>query len=247
MILTLDNGTKLTVPMTAEDIKFSEFVDGTTLEQELLKEEQFGYESLPEILTCYFPESVVASLDYDDITPLEAQMLVPGSELTTATLYNHIVAVVNSYELKTVKEFAITHKGEKFFIASLEELVPTRKLTVGESLTMLELSKRVTKLKEKKGDPNGNYEFSLGLEEIAILARKKGERLPITQKERQEFISKRAEFFKDCPLSEVLKVRFFFIHFFRKSLKIRETKLFGNVLSSQRHPPKRKEKRKRKR
>ena len=247
MIVNLGNNKKFKIPQTASDILFQQFVDATAMEQALLKDEEFGYDTLIDVLTCYFPDEDLSLVEYDSVTPIGSKFLIPGDDFTTVTLYNHIVAVINSYSIDSIKQFSITHKGELFFIAAQEEIFPTRKLTVGESLTMLELSRRVQKLVDKKGDADGNYEFSLGLEEIAILARKKGEMLPVKTKDRTDFIKQRAEFFADCPLSEILKVRFFFTHFYRKLIKTLDTNHSGNALSFQRQVPKRNVKRKRKR
>jgi hypothetical protein len=247
MIVNLGNNKRFKVPQTASDITFQQFVDATAMEQALLKDEEFGYHNLIDILSCYFPDEDLSLVEYDDITPIGSKFLIPGDEFTTVTLYNHVVAVINSYSIDAIKQFSITHKGELFFIAAQEEIFPTRKLTVGESLTMLELSRRVQKLVDKKGDADGNYEFSLGLEEIAILARKKGEMLPIKSKDRTDFIRKRAEVFSDCPLSEILKIRFFFTHFYRKYVKILDTNHSGKGLSFQCRVPKKRERQKRKR
>lgn len=244
MVIQLDNGSKFTVPSTVKDILFQRFVDATTLEQALLKEEIFGYDTLIDILDCYFPDQDLINVEYDDVTKLGAKFLIPGDPFTTVTLYNHVVAVINHFKTN-IKDWSIKHKGQTFYIASRKELYPSNKLTVGESLTMLELSRRIKKLIDRKGDADGNYEFSLGLEEIAILARKQGEMLPINPSDRLEFIKNRAEFFKDCPLSEILKVRFFFIHTSRVYMKTLDIKAFGKEWSSQ--PPEQKKKGKPKR
>lgn len=84
-------------------------------------------------------------------------------------------------------------------------------MKTGEVIEALEMERRGKEEIEAIKDPGFMIEFNIGLSLAAILLRKPNEPLPVTKAERDIFIAKRKELFKNIPLSVIVNVRAFFL------------------------------------
>lgn len=76
---------------------------------------------------------------------------------------------------------------------------------------------------EAAGDPNGNLAFMLSKRQMAVLARKEGERLPLNKAERDAFLTAREKLFSEITLDIYLDVRFFLLAILKGSKSQRTT------------------------
>lgn len=139
----------------------------------------------------------------------------PGDELTLIRLYAHALNVINSFVPDKIPEtFKFKHKGKSFEIESkpAARMLTGMAFTAGEAIEVLEYMKRAQEALKKNPSQEGNIDFALGLTEIAILVRQKGERLPAERPRLEKFIALRREFFKSLSLDVVLSMRFFFLN-----------------------------------
>jgi hypothetical protein len=137
----------------------------------------------------------------------------PGDELTLIRLYAHVLNVINSFVPDKIPEtFKFKHKGKSFEIESkpAARMLTGMAFTAGEAIEVLEYMKRAQEALKKNPSQEGNIDFTLGLTEIAILVRQKGERLPAERPRLEKFIVLRRELFKSLSLDVVLSIRFFF-------------------------------------
>lgn len=165
-----------------------------------------------------------------------------GDELSLSRLYAHYVTVINSYKPidfipekgKKITEYSFKYKNRTFHIGAdrLEQFLGFQN---GESIEVHHLRASFAKMakanKDNKGNQGSNIDFSLGVQQVAILARKKGEKLPFNSVERREFILKRAKFFEELPMDVVLNIRGFFLHIMKPYAKEAYTNYFLKVKS----------------
>lgn len=140
-------------------------------------------------------------------------------ELSLMRLYVHLVNIINGYEEKAVDpDFSLDWKGQTYYIDPLEayKALSGMDFTAGEAITVLEFQKKTLEKIAAKGDRDCNLSFNLGAREIAVLLRKKGEKLPFKSRERISFINARVKIFQDLPLDIVLNIRFFFLNILEK-------------------------------
>jgi hypothetical protein len=152
-----------------------------------------------------------------------------SEELTLIRLYVHCVNIIRNYKTEDVfeegKDYVLNWKDNKYVINqddSAKHLLGLS-FTAGEAITTLEFQKKTHQVSKKHGDPEGNLAFNLGLQEIAVLLRKPGEKLPIQRRKRIKFIDKRAKIFEDIPLDIIMDVRFFFLRTLTRFIKTRFT------------------------
>lgn len=155
-----------------------------------------------------------------------------GDKLTLIRLYAHCLNVINSFVPDKIPEtFRFTHKKKHFVI----DAKPTARMlsgmafTAGESIEVLEYMKRAQDVVKKSPMQEGNIDFTLGLTELAILVRQKGERLPMERPRLEKFIELRRELFKSVPLDVVLSIRFFFLNILLNLGTIPTTNPFGKM------------------
>lgn len=150
-------------------------------------------------------------------------------ELSVMRMYVHVCNMIDYWQPKTVAAtYKIKWKGEWYHINPQEAInaLTGRVYTAGEAITVLELQKKTQAMIDNHGDKQGNLAFSLGLQEFAILMRKKDEPLPVNRRERIRFIDKRVKLFNDLPYSVVLKARFFLLRILTAYVKTQLTNSF---------------------
>lgn len=189
---------------------------------------------------------IEAVSEFHDCTDLELGeyiALEAGKPPTLFGLYWHYVHLINSYvPTKVDKNYQLEWKDKVYVFDEGEVLAlfGFGKLTTGVTLTLLEME-RVKSIRESKGFEN--LDFQLGLQQVAILLREPGVKLPLNRRERIEFIDKQVEVFEDLPATIVYDMRFFFLHTLtpylrgtRKSLmmKHRDQLKSSNVMSKSR-------------
>lgn len=136
-------------------------------------------------------------------------------ELSVLHIYTHVRNVVKNYsQLVSLDEPIFTIDGEGFYFASDNIITSGTGFTVGESVSVLEFRREAGE-KQKNEGYDGNMDFSLSMKELAVLARKKGEKLPYKKAERHMWINDRMKLFHEARLSyaDVLNVKFFFLNF----------------------------------
>ncbi len=216
-----DNVLEYDIPFSCREIKFQQFC------------------RFKEYETMYF-EAVRNDLPVDEIVELQMLMIgclvkgdleaIPyggdlsallkiefqigmGADFTLTSVYAHLVVLINSYKPESVPDvLKIKHRKHTFVVKRIPvaRLMNGRGLTTGESLELMEYQRRATKAMKAGAKGIANIEFSLGLSQMAILVRKKGERLPSSKGERDAFINERREVFKDMTLDVIFDCRYFF-------------------------------------
>ncbi len=169
----------------------------------------------------------------DDIGQMikDGYMLPMGEEISTTRLYVHIISMISQYdELLTSGtnivdgSYKVDFEGETYYIDPMmvERHFGSQKgYTTGEVVEIKSLERELRLVKESQKDLDGGMEFGLSLKAMAILLRRKGELLPLKFREREAFLTKRAELFAGLPMDVVLGTRFFFrliIHRYLKTL-----------------------------
>lgn len=157
-------------------------------------------------------EAVSEFHDVSDLELGEFKALEAGKPPTLFGLYWHYVHLINSYTPTRVKQdYKLVWKDKTYVFDEKEVLAlfGFGKLTTGVTLTLLEME-RVKSIKESKGFEN--LDFQLGLQQVAILLREPGVKLPLNRRERIEFIDKQVQIFEDIPATIVYDMRFFFLH-----------------------------------
>jgi hypothetical protein len=236
--IKLDNGHTYELPGHASDITFRQFIDMRSTEQAFYEDGSFGYGSIPTVLAAIYGDDFVNSLDMymppnaEELRPIQPEFLTLESEVDTLSVYNHTLAVIESFE-PTSADNVIKYRGEEYVLLVSDILKGDGKVKVSSGVVALELAAHFQALIETKGDIEGNYAFTLGLLEVATLARKRDELLPLNKNERERWLQERGKLFENLPLSEVLKVRFFFLRILRGSVKTLSMRLSGKYQASQ--------------
>jgi len=142
-------------------------------------------------------------------------------DLSIQGLYAHVVSLMEGYvppssSGKWLELFNINGTGYYFGEQSITEIANTG-FEVGEFVVAMELRNDANDFSQKY---DGNMDFTLSLRELAVLARRKDEKLPLDDRQRTLWIDERVALFKEAKLTfgEVLKVKFFFLHFGRESM-----------------------------
>ncbi len=147
---------------------------------------------------------------------------IQNSQLTLSTIYEHIYAVLTEYEYNEQQnDFCFTYKGEEFKVFgkhrdSILGFAQYDKVTLGELTEAFEVSRQVNKL-NKTGKQPTSVKLTEHLHLLAILARKKGETLPMENTE--QFIDVRARHFLDIDFQTSSDVFFYLIHSLTTSQK----------------------------
>lgn len=233
----LDNNISIELPEHARELKFRQFIDMKATEQAFYADDTFGYAAIPVILASALGDLVVNMLDIyipassDNMRKIEPKFLSIDDEFDTLSVYCHLLYVIESYKPDSSDNIIEWH-GEKFYLLASDIIKGEGKIKVGPAIVALELSKHFQGLIDKKGDSEGNYAFSLGLLELATLARKENEMLPLNMNERDKWLAERGKLFEEIPLSEILKVRFFFLRTLRGYIKTLDIQLSGRYHNS---------------
>lgn len=137
------------------------------------------------------------------------------SELTLYTLWANIYRVIAradiSFEGDAVE---FEWKGERYRMKPINrdrmtglELPPD--ITVQEAVEVLELRRKAAALVEKKREVRKNIRWELFHRQMAIMALREGEELPVDDLEFEKFVSERAAHFIGIDAETALKVDFF--------------------------------------
>ena len=252
------------IPMNCSEITFEQFIDFTYYEQRYFKastktkvEDEIAennYDDLDKSIEhLYKAVGFVVKGELDDLifqkgesvsNLIDAKWTLTleslGEELTLLKLYAHIINLLSSYKaVLNPPDFELEWSGNKYVINKEEAVrsllnVP---LTAGEMITTLELQKKTLKMVEKKGDPEGNLAFNLGLQEFAVLMRRPKERLPSNRRKRITFIDRRVKIFRKLPMDVVLNVRFFLVRSMVDYMKTQLTSSSSTLQKSLERPP----------
>jgi len=176
----------------------------------------------------------------------DSYTIKPGDELSVIRLYAHIVNTWNSYKPEAInKVYKTTVDGDTYYLAgNAAQLLLGIGYTAGETFEAMEYQRRAHLHIEQAPDQVGNIEFNLGLTELAILLRKKGERLPSSETERENFINDRKQVFSRITLDQVFNLRFFLGNLLLKTARQKLTPISGRGPRAQ---PVKNQRRKRKR
>jgi len=208
------------IPFAASDIEFGDFCDFRSAEYLW-----FNVGDAEPIENFILLRNAVACLVKCDIDSLplfsseeETDLITMGYKIqigdtiTLIKVYAHLVTLINRYKPEEIPQnFAFTHKQKDFVINtdSVIRVMSQARLTLGESLEVLEYQRRAAARNETDPKGAGNIDFNLGLTEFAILIRQPGEKLPSDKSDRRKFIDRRKELFSTLPLDLVLDIRFF--------------------------------------
>ena len=201
----------INIPVDVSEIKYSEFLNFKLYEQEFFDAPE---EEKPAALV----ELVRNAYEFDvDNLPFgspdkEYTFLTIGEEITVMGLYHHYINLINTFNPDIKNTYEIEYRGEKYYLdpVGIMKSLEGAAYTAGEVITVCEY-KRVLSKKTDNLDEDAAMNLKLGLVEMAVLLRKKGEKLPLRQSERDAFISKRAKHFEDMSMDKVLAVRFFLL------------------------------------
>jgi hypothetical protein len=201
-----DNGQIVSLPLSANDIRFAEFCDFIELENQSLNKN-------------------ADEKDVKDFTSIPLQLIVEALEFVVdgdlSVLTENDILYCYSHILKLVSDYKSTHdKGTDYvvlidgieYVITVEQFnyMLNESLSVVETVEFLEVDRWVHNAMQTAKELS-NLEFNLGLSQLAILLRKRGEQLPISKSKRDAFIEQRKLIFQELPLSTVLDIRAFFL------------------------------------
>lgn len=237
-ILTLD------VPFSVSEMKYADVIDFQAHEQDMFR---YNQEEEPDsfIHALDSMNEAIGSLVDGDLSFLlsnieleSSQYLIdggytiaPGDELSTSRLYAHLVNTIEGYEPEQLTPpgkpgqpetaYSTKYKGDTYYIEPerANRLLDQKAYTNGETIELLEFTRQIQSVIEKKGDPQGNLAFTISMQQMAVLLRKEGETIPVKKGPRKEWIKKRAEHFAELPYDIVLNIRFFLIGTYVEYLK----------------------------
>jgi len=245
---------RLGVPMHASEIKFNDFCDFKTEEAKFLaavEEEQneVAVYALLQALSKLISGPVnCLPLDHagENINDLieSAYAIQIGDNLSVNRLYAHIVTTINQYRPAEIPE--VWEVGSKYgplqFSKTSYRVLTRAPITTGEGLEVMEFQRRAARALEDNPKEAGNIDFTLGLTELAILCRRKGEALPFEKVKLDQFLNQRRGVFKEITLDKIIELRFFFHRLLLQSEKTGSTNFFGKGHQAPRKSPKIKKK-----
>ena len=139
-----------------------------------------------------------------------------GDDLSVMRLYAHLNTIINTFKPETLKDkvFKLVVGSEEYQLDQLKaaKFLTLEGVSTGEAIEVLEFRRIAEKNLEEKKFALGSMDFTLGLRELAILVRKKGEALPWNRKDLEAFLNSRMEIFRGVTAGEVLTLRFFLIN-----------------------------------
>lgn len=241
------------IPYNLKGFTFENFCDFKTEESKFFdaterEEPEEAIAHMKTAVSIFFKgaglEDLPISLPGEDIDQKikDRYLIAPGDKISLFSLYPHLITVINQFIPEQIPtEIKINLAGDTYTITNriaLEAML-SRPVTTGEALEVLEYRNRAGQQESLRPIDGGNIDFNLGLTEMAILLRKKGERLPANKAERDRFIERRKKLFRAIPLEEVLATRFFFIQLFLRYGKTPIINFFGKVHQVPMRRPKR--------
>jgi len=143
-------------------------------------------------------------------------------------LYSYIVRLTNDYKPvtpRTNEDFIFNYKGEDFIIPhTIRNLYNGKKVltpvSVQQAVETSQIRMYLNRQFDKKKDENktaddhqqdANFRLTAALNEISLMALKRGEQLPLDDNELDNFIAERTEYFFDIDSKTTLDILFFSI------------------------------------
>lgn len=242
MIAQLSTGTTINLPLTAHEIQWEAFCDFKDQEQEYFaaqetEDSQAAIIAITRALA-YVYGDWICDLPFSLDEPIEELFLngftvTLGDDLSVMRLYAHLNTIINTFKPETLKDkvFKIVIKEEEYQLDQLKaaKFLTLEGVSTGEAIEVLEFRRIAEKNLEEKKFALGSMDFTLGLRELAILIRKKGEALPWNRKELEAFLNSRMEIFRGVTAGEVLTLRFFLINSYLLWLQNQTTNFSGTA------------------
>lgn len=225
MIAKLSTGATINLPLTAHEVQWEVFCDFKDQEQEYFKAQE-DEDSQAAIIAitralAYVYGDWILDLPFTLDEPIDKLFLdgftvTLGDDLSIMRLYAHLNTIINTFKPETLKDkvFKLVISGEEYQLDQLKaaKFLTLEGVTTGEAIEVLEFRRIAEKNLEEKKFALGSMDFTLGLRELAILVRKKGEALPWNRKYLEAFLNSRMEIFRGVTAGEVLTLRFFLIN-----------------------------------
>lgn len=240
MIAQLSTGQEINLPLTAHEVRweaFCDFKDGEREYFQSLENEdiQTAIGAIAKALTHIYGDWITDlpfTLDEpNDELFLSHYTVTLGDDLSLMRLYAHLNTIINAFKPETLsdKVFKIVIGGEEYQLDQLKaaKFLTLEGVSTGEAIEVLEFRRIAEKNLEEKKFALGSMDFTLGLRELAILVRKKGEALPWNRKELEAFLNSRMQVFRGVTAGEVLTLRFFLINSYLLWLQNQTTNSFG--------------------
>jgi hypothetical protein len=220
------NDLSIVIPLSVFDIRVSDYIDFRKCVERFNDErskqtKDFDIEEVDNFInekaTIIEAVSYLCSGDIDRL-PFDLKGRQEGDAIYTQStpfedfsilgLFYHIQNIADFYEVDerilNEKEYSFEYQNETYF---LNGNIAT--MTTGTTLEVLEIERLQSDASKKEGDSEGVKEFTKLIRTCAILCRKKGERLPLKKKEREQLIEQRTEILQGITLNITNDISFF--------------------------------------
>lgn len=159
-----------------------------------------------------FEKSLRVTFGLDDIAAFDFD----ASEATLYNLWALIYQIITNTKFKssTADGFSFPWKGETYHVKRMNQdkftgLTLPPDITVQEAVEVLELRKKADTLLQTKKHESKNLKWELLHRQLAILALKQGEELPVDDLEMERFVAARAHHFLGIDAETALRADFF--------------------------------------
>lgn len=142
--------------------------------------------------------------------------LKPGDDLSLMRLYAHCMTVLKG-DVGDKADITVDYKlewhGETYYIEPRRayRMLANKRYTTGEVIEVLEFQRKIKQKMDnrKPGTMTSKWDFNLGLAEVSMLLRKKGEALKTNRADLDKFLHERMHIFQDLTLDIIFGIRFF--------------------------------------
>lgn len=190
------------IPNSAADITLVQWAD---FQIENAKYAESGsFDDLLNAVASFYSEADhkdLSELQFGDIT----DEVVLGEEPTLFALYTYIAKLLVEYQPELITlPFTVKWKGEEYILSAADTmlLIGCQPITVGEAVTLLELT--------RVSGEGVEALYNLTISHLAVLLRKKDEMLPLLIGDRERFIDNRKQLWADAPMTIGLQVQQYF-------------------------------------
>lgn len=252
MVIQTKKG-NINVPMTAQEIRYADFLPYHAAVKAMYSEATDtgeGYELPLEKSIEHITAAVNSYFKYDKESLATVQELPFehekggfgfGKHITVCAIYWQLYDLIMNYQPKESKRFSFKLGGSTFEIGNnsignlaeyefRKQLKQPLELTGGEVTEVLALRTLIQEqVKEMEGQPKLDLIYTGDIRQIAILCRRKAEKLPSGFAERQAFVDARVQLFKDLDMATILDANFFLSDTIMKSLQTKLTTYFLKV------------------
>lgn len=222
-IAFMDEGVEksIQVPISTNQISYSNWLDHLVVREKWLNLDG----DYKEYVWATYCKEMLKPLVQGDLSPIPAMSetdtkgkgLLDGKP-SLSNIFSFIDDIVKSHQSpkSNGKSFSFMYNGCRYYLSGKEwkGVLANNKFTNGEVLTAVETVGFFDKLIKENGDSDMSYQFQKDLTLMAILCRKKNEKLPSMLPDRLEFLQKRSEEFLQLPMDVVLDVTFFLTSIF---------------------------------